>query len=129
MATERFIKTEANQVGEEPDDQTIWWLDTARPIAEKPGFIAVQTYVDKDPNTFVKCTNMRLLFTDPEEYYYVCPQCFFVYEGMQWAGSTRPASPNWHKVAVKKLEKHEQEKGWCEFCDPVFGNGGWTLDL
>jgi hypothetical protein len=23
------------------------------------------------------------------------------------------------------LKKHEETKGWCEFCDPIFGNGGW----
>lgn len=125
----RFIKTTAADIGEEEDyegsiTKTQWWLDKERPIKELPGFIAVQTYSDKDPNNFVKCTGMRNLFTDQAEYYHVCSTCYFTHCRDQWSGSTRAS--NWREHADRSLKKHEETKGWCEFCDPIFGNGGWT---
>lgn len=126
----RFIKTTAEEVGEEPDKpgltETEWWLDTSRPIKEKPGYIAVQTYKGKDPNDFVKCEGMQILFNDQAEYYFVCKDCYSIYRSMQWAGSTR-GGYGWRERANQRLEKHEHTKGWCEFCDPIFGNGGWSL--
>src|SRR5882757_4897196 len=118
----RFIKTTYQEVGEDPDIgiKTWWWLDTGRPIKEKPGYIAVQTYEGKDPNDFVKCDGMQILFTDQAEYYFVCKVCYNVYSNMQWSGSTKALS-GWRNTAEKECKKHESEKGWCEFCDPVFG--------
>lgn len=132
----RFIKTTAEEVGEEPDTytETEWWLDTLRPIlqrrkgdGENQKFIAIQTYKGKDPNDFVKCEGMQLLFTDQAEYYFVCKHCYFIYSSMQWSGGTR-ASSGWRERAEQNLKKHEEQKGWCDFCDPIFGNGGWHLD-
>ena len=128
----RFVKAtpdQVKQIGEGeidlPELKTVWWLDSARPIEDKPGYIAVECYADKDPNDFVKCENMRILFNDQAEYYFVCRDCYSIYSSMQWAGGTR--SSGWRERSQKRLEKHEQTKGWCEFCDPIFGNGGWYL--
>lgn len=128
MEKKRFIKATPEQIGEDEDCMldTQWWLDTGRPIKEKPFFIAVECYKDKDPNDFVKCENMQILFTDQAEYYFVCKDCYSIYRGMQWSGGTRGRS-GWRERAHERLEKHEQKKGWCEFCDPIFGNGGWSL--
>lgn len=126
----RFIKTTAEIAGEEPDIHvsiaTSWWLDTMRPIEESPGFICVQTYAGKDPNDFVKCDGMQILFTDQAEYYFVCKECYSFYRSMQWSGSTR-SSQGWMERAEKNLHKHQETKGWCQFCDPIFGNGGWNV--
>lgn len=126
--TKRFIKATAEVVGEGvmADPATEWWLDTARPIKEKPGFIAVECYKDKDPNDFVKCHGMQILFTDQAEYYFVCKDCYITYRNMQWSGGTR-GSNGWRDRANKRLENHETKKGWCQFCDPIFRNGGWAL--
>lgn len=124
--SKRFIKTTPEEVGEEAYDESEWWLDTMRPIKEKPGYIAVECYKDKDPNDFVKCEDMQLLFTDQAEYYFVCKDCYTTYRNMQWSGGTRGGG-NWRERADKGLHKHEETKGWCEFCDPVFGNGGWCI--
>lgn len=123
----RFIKTTAEVVGEGTDIDlgTEWWLDTMRPIKDKPGYIAVECYKGKDPNDFVKCEGMQILFTDQAEYYFVCKECYSIYRSMQWSGSTRSAG--WRERSKQRLEKHESKKGWCEFCDPIFGNGGWSL--
>jgi hypothetical protein len=122
----RFIKTTSEEVGEGEDPilDTQWWLDTMRPIKEKPFFVTVECYKDKDPNDFVKCEGMQILFNDQAEYYFVCKDCYNTYRGMQFSGSTRGGS-GWRERAEKKRDKHEQTKGWCEFCDPIFGNGGW----
>lgn len=123
----RFIETTAEAIGEEDymPAKTKWWLDTEREINEPQKFIAVQTYADKDPNNFVKCINMRNLFTDQAEYYHVCKLCYAVHSRQQWSGSTRMR--NWRESSDADLKKHEETKGWCEFCDPIFGNGGWSL--
>lgn len=126
MEQKRFIKTTAEEVGEGTYEGSEWWLDTARPIKEKPGYIAVECYKGKDPNDFVKHENMQILFTDQAEYYFVCQSCRSIYGSMQWSGSTRGGS-GWRERANDRLKKHEESKGWCEFCDPIFGNGGWSL--
>ncbi|MPR36595.1 hypothetical protein [Salmonirosea aquatica] len=126
----RFVLTTAEAIGEEPDSKfgkpTKWWLDTARPIGGEPGgFIAVQTYADKDPNDFVQVgDSMGVLFTDQAEYYFVCDRCYQTYAHMQWSGSTK-AAKGWMERARAELLEHKETKGWCEFCDPIFGNGGW----
>lgn len=126
MENKRFIKTTPAIIGEGTYDGSEWWLDTARPINEEPGYVAVECYKDKDPNDFVKCESMQLLFTDQAEYYFVCRDCKSIYGNMQWSGSTRALS-GWREMAQYNLEKHENAKGWCEFCDPIFGNGGWSI--
>jgi len=124
----RFIKTTAEVVGGEVWGlKSEWWLDTARPIKEAPGYIAVECYEGKDPNDFVRCEDMQILFTDKAEYYFVCRSCYSIYRHMQWSGYTGALS-GWRDRAQKRLEKHQTIKGWCEFCDPIFGNGGWHLD-
>lgn len=108
------------------DGETCWYWDTARPAKEgdELPFTAVQVYCDNDPNKFVKIEgDMRLLFTDQAEYYAVCPDCHFIYRHMQWSGSTR--NRNWRQDSQAYLEQHQNQKGWCEFCDPIFGSGGW----
>jgi hypothetical protein len=107
------------------DGETCWYWDTGRPYGED-GFIAVQTYCDRDPNQFVRHEEMVLLFTDQAEYYAVCLSCKSVYGRLQWSGSTR--NPGWETKSQLYLENHISKKGWCEFCDPVFGSGGWRLD-
>jgi len=109
------------------DDETVWYWDTNRPL-ENAGtaYVAVQCYRDKDPNKdVVYHETMRLLFTDQAEYYAVCEGCSSLYNHYQWSGST--SSPNWRSKSATYLKKHQETKGWCEFCDPVFGNGGWIL--
>lgn len=87
-------------------------------------YTAVQAYCNKNPNDFTPIANMRLLFTDQAEYYAVCPDCHSAYSHMQWSGSTR--NRNWREDSQAYLEKHQNQKGWCEFCDPVLGHGGWA---
>ena len=118
----RFVPIENNP--EYPADEfTRWYWDTERPLFPGP-YIAVQCYADRDPNAFVKLEKMWLLFTDQAEYYCVCLDCFAMHRYGQWSGSTR-GGPNWRKNAEDYLERHIEQKGWCEFCDPCFGNGGW----
>lgn len=123
----RFILIENSEFFSN-DGKTKWWFDLKRPlpINFKNPFIAVQCYADKDPNNFVFVENLRLLFTDQAEYYAVCPNCYSIYARLQWSGSTHNSGWRIHSQAY--LEKHQKEKGWCEFCDPIFGNGGWRLD-
>lgn len=125
----RFLPIEDNPIFPN-DGETWWWWDTGRPL--EPGekfigkpFIAVQTYCDRDPNNHVHVEGLRLLFTDQAEYYAVCPNCYSTFAHMQWSGSTR-AHGNWREMARLFLEEHQAKKGWCEFCDPIFGNGGWA---
>jgi hypothetical protein len=130
MSEIRFILIEdPSSIGEKQDAETKWWIDTARPLKypEHPNhpFMIVQTYADKNANDFVKHEKMRLLFNDYAEYYAVCQDCYFTYSDMQWAGSTN--DPDWRNKSARYLEKHLKIKGWCEFCDPVFGNGGWYI--
>jgi hypothetical protein len=105
------------------DGETCWYWDTARPQSEGLPYIAVQAYCNKDPNAFTPVQNMRLLFTDQAEYYAVCPECHSAYRHMQWSGSTR--NRGWRESSQAYLDEHQTQKGWCEFCDPVFGGGGW----
>ena len=106
------------------DGETCWYWDTKRPLEGKQPFVTVQCYCDRDPNQFVPVDDLRLLFTDQAEYYAVCPTCYYAYAHMQWSGST--CIPEWREQSQKYLQKHQREKCWCEFCDPVFGNGGWV---
>jgi hypothetical protein len=112
---------------------TRWWWDIERPVPEKErdnpysSYIAVQTYLDQDPNNFIRHDKLFLVFQDQAEYYYVCANCRDAYSRTQWSGSTRGSS-NWRERAERHLEKHIKTKGWCQFCDPIFGNGGWRLD-
>lgn len=111
------------------DDRTQWWYDTERPLPDDPDYeyVAVQQYRDSDPNDYVRIEGkMALLFTDQCEYYVVCQGCRSLYGSMQWSGGTR-AGHDWRERAEAFREKHQREKGWCEFCDPVFGNGGWSI--
>jgi hypothetical protein len=108
----------------DPSGDTKWYWDTARPLPEG-GFVAKQVYADKNPNDFRRIENLTLLFTDQCEYYAVCQSCREVYCGMQWSGSTR-GGRDWERRAVEYLLAHLATKGWCEFCDPVFGNRGWS---
>jgi hypothetical protein len=126
MEKKRFIKTTPEAVGEGTYNGSEWWLDTDRPIKEAPGYVAVECYKDKDPNDFIKCEDMQLLFTDKSEYYFVCSNCRSIYGHLQWSGSTG-AFTGWRERAELRLKRHEEIKGWCEFCDPIFGNGGWFL--
>lgn len=126
---QRFILIEDQPEDFPITDDTWWWWDTKRAakgesFVGRP-FVAKEVYKGDDPNDFVQCKNMTLLFTDQAEYYAVCQKCRVVYGHMQWSGSTY--NPNWRQRSQDYLEKHKAEKGWCEFCDPIFGNGGWYL--
>lgn len=83
----------------------------------------VFVYFGNDANNFVRHAKMKLLFTDQAEYYAVCLDCYFAHSDQQWSGSTN--QPGWRDRSARYLEKHITNKGWCQFCDPVFGNGGW----
>lgn len=124
----RFIETTAQELGEEPDlyTKTKWWLDTQRPIVDPQKYVAVQTEAEKDPNNFVKVEGLQILYNDQAEYYFVCDFCYTVHRSDQFTGSTRGGN-GWRERAEKKLKQHQETKGWCEFCDPVFGNGGWMI--
>lgn len=120
---ERFILIENNE--EFPiEEETCWYWDTERPLGGDQPYIAVQCYRDRDPNSFIRHEMMALLFTDQAEYYAVCLDCKESFGRYQWSGSTR--NPGWERKSQAYLEKHVAQKGWCEFCDPVFGNGGWV---
>jgi len=56
----------------------------------------------------------------------VCLNCYDIYGHLQWSGSTR-GGYNWRERAQEYLENHIKTKGWCEFCDEIFGLGGWDL--
>lgn len=109
--------------------ETCWYWDKARPTPHLEGdglqdYVAVQCYCTKDPNNYVHISGeMFLLFTDQAEYYVVCDRCYSAYEHLQWSGSTFDA--NWRLESQRYLKEHSERKGWCEFCDPIFGNGGW----
>lgn len=125
MSEQRFHLIENNS--EYPNDgETCWYWDTERPESGGQPFIAVQVYCKHDPNTYVRHGSLRLLFNDQAEYYAVCQSCYDTYRHMQWAGSTR-GPHNWRETAEKYRLERGLECGWCEFCDPVFGNGGWLL--
>lgn len=125
----RFLKTTADFVGEEVSEYypTEWWLDTNRPIKQTPGYIAVEAEIGKDPNNFVKHTSLSILFNDAAEWYYVCSECYYTHSRSQWCGSTR-GTLGWRERAENGRQEHQETKGWCEFCDPIFGNGGWSTD-
>ncbi len=129
----RFILIENNN--DFPNDgETCWYWDTNRLVPEANRdnpewpWIAVQCYCGKDPNNFVQIEpeKFRILYTDKAEYYFVCPNCYDAYCRMQWSGSTRGPG-NWRERAEREKEIHAHKKGWCEFCDPVFGSGGWAI--
>lgn len=124
--TDRFVLIENNPAFP-ANEKTCWYWDTERRLTLKDDhpFVAKQCYTDRNPNDFIRHSEMALLFNDQAEYYAVCLDCKAIYGGMQWAGSTR--APNWQKDSAEYLEEHIEKKGWCEFCDPIFGNGGWTL--
>lgn len=105
------------------DDEACWYWDTERPLKGSQPFVAVKCYRSKDPNQFVRVEGLKLLFTDQAEYYAVCPNCRFAFSHMQWSGSTRKSG--WRERSQRYLKHHQKTKGWCEFCDPIFGNGGW----
>ena len=116
----RFVLINDNP--EFPDDgKTCWYWDTNRPLEKD--YVAVECYCDKDPNQFVYFENLRILYTDQAEYCFVCSSCYFAFSHMQWSGSTH--SPGWREISQRELKIHQKYKGWCEFCDPIFGNGGW----
>ncbi len=123
----RFQKIENNP--QYPADADMcWYWDTEQPVPTEDGpqsYVAVRVASDKDPTQCVRVEKLRLLFTDQAEYYAVCLDCHSAYYYMQWSGSTR--SPGWQKASQQFLERHKA-RGWCEFCDPVFGNGGWVVD-
>lgn len=106
------------------DDDTVWWWDMNRKAEGDQPYIAVQTYKDKNPNDFVRVRPMYILFTDQAEYCAVCENCYYQYRHMQWSGSTQ--APGWEQRSQEYLVDHQNTKGWCQFCDPVFGNGGWV---
>lgn len=124
----RFIPIETFPPDITPDSKTVWWWDTQRPEPEgdEPGypFIAVQTYIGKNPNEAIIFQELFILFTDPLEYYFVCGSCYDTHSHQQWSGSSRGPA-NFQEVAHRFLEKWLKLKGWCQFCDEVFGNGGW----
>ena len=130
----RFVLMEDAPKGErmERSVPTRWWQDTWRPLSEKDEleagyrYMAVEVYAEKDPNNYRPVSDMRLLFTDQCEYYVVCQDCRMVYGHLQWSGSTR-GRRDWREVSEQDRADHERQKGWCEFCDPIFGNGGWRL--
>lgn len=128
MSKDRFIRIEDPSVIEESNSKSgTWWYDTARPFTEgDQPYMAIEVRPDKNPNDFVKCVDMKLVFQDQAEYYAVCGNCYSIYCETQWSGSTR-GGLGWRERANKYLERHQKLKGWCEFCDPIFGNGGWRL--
>lgn len=134
MPRPRFILMEHPPRGHENDERskpTKWWQDTWRPLDADDAdgdqrYVAVEVYADKDPNNYRRIEpEMALLFTDQAEYYCVCGDCRIVYGSMQWSGSTR--ATGWRQDSEDYRQHHQRMKGWCEFCDPIFGNGGWSL--
>lgn len=119
MTTPRFIRNpeEDEPNVRYPEYSQLCWLDTER---NKRMLLPI----NKDPNQFIRHTHMRLLFTDQAEYHVVCFNCYSLYQQMQWSGSTR--NPGWRDQSGRYLAEHIETKGWCEFCDPIFGNGGWS---
>jgi len=79
-----------------------------------------------DPNRARWLDKLFLLFTDQAEYYAVCGSCYGAFIHLQWSGSTR--SRNWRQESREYLDFRLKERAWCQFCDPIFGNGGWIID-
>jgi hypothetical protein len=124
----RFTVMPVPPEGYEADERTIWWYDTWRTLDDpNQPYMAVQTYANKDANDYVPVKRLHLVFQDQAEYYAVCGNCRAIYGSTQWSGSTRGGA-NWRERAEEFLAKHQGEKGWCQFCDPIFGFGGWRLD-
>lgn len=125
MEKQRFVLIE-NDLEFPIEERTCWYWDTKRAAINGQPYIAVQCYRDRNPNTqVVYHESMALLFTDQAEYYVVCLECKSIYSHLQWSGSTR--NPTWREDSATYLKNHQETKGWCEFCDPVFGGGGWHL--
>ena len=132
MGAIRFILIE--HLSDFPDDgKTCWYWDIARQIdtfdsgqpidkSNQP-YIAVQCYKDRNPNKYIKHNRLMILYTDQAEYYFVCSNCYYANITKQWSGNTR--MPDYRAMSLIELKKHTEEKGWCEFCDPCFGSGGW----
>ena len=125
LKTKRFILIEDHEELK-ADERACWYWDTERPLRGSDPYVAKQCYKDRDPNKFVRYEMMALLFTDQCEYFAVCQNCRSTYSHLQWSGHTK--NPSWLQHSAEYLQKHQQEKGWCEFCDPAFGSGGWRLD-
>ena len=127
MSDHRFTLMKDPPEGETTDPRYAWWFDTRRPLDDPAQpYMAVQTRADQDANDYVLVENLTLVFQDQAEYYAVCPNCRSIYGSTQWSGSTR-VGPDWRERAQAWLEKYQREKGWCQFCDPVFGSGGWRI--
>lgn len=113
MDEQRFVRAPK----EDDKEYGYWaWLDT-----KQDKYYVM--YPGKDPNQAVIHQKMSLIFTDQAEYYAVCPSCRSRFGHMQWSGFTR--NPGWRQESAEYLKEHIEKRGWCEFCDPIFGNGGW----
>ena len=98
------------------------WLDTK---TNEFMFTTDDAGVVMDPNQSILYEKLFLLFNDQAEYYAVCDNCHALYRSMQWSGSTQ--GPNWRETSQQFLEWRMKNRPWCQFCDPIFGNGGWDL--
>lgn len=121
----RFVPIGATTGKHADDAETRWWYDHWRPLNDQAQpYMAVQVYAQRDPNAYVPImAEMCLLFIDQAAFYIVCAGCYDRFCADQWSGSTHGGS-GWQANAEKVRQQHERLKGWCEFCDPVFGNGG-----
>jgi hypothetical protein len=70
---------------------------------------------------------LRILWTDQAEYYFVCADCYAIHRDRQWSGSTRGRG-DWRGRALRELEAANREHRECEFCGVQDGNGGWMDD-
>jgi len=126
MTEPRFVLIEDDQ--DFPSNEKVcWWWDKHRSlkgISLHQPFVAMQQYVGTDPNNYVHHTELYLLFTDQVEWYIVCRKCYEANRSKQWSGSAE--NRNWEEESRLALRAHKSTKCWCEFCDPVFGNGGWA---
>ncbi len=98
-----------------------WWDTKTNEIL----FTTDDDGIIMDPNQAVIYEELFLLFTDQAEYFTVCDDCHALYRSTQWSGST--CNPNWQEKSQRFLEWRMKNRPWCQFCDPIFGNGGWIL--
>lgn len=124
----RFIRIQDHDKYPE-DGGSVWYWDTGRPTPHLEGdglddYVAVQVRKGKDPNRkVVYHNNLRLLFEDGTKYFAVCMPCYYGFAFGQWKGTG--IDSEWRDKSGRYLKYHQDVNGWCEFCDPVFGTGGW----
>ncbi len=127
----RFIKVDAEKIGQVASPDVQWWLDKAQPLSRvnRSGYplplyryLNLDLPIGKDPNDFVPVVgDMKIIACEVLEFAFVCLCCFESNPSRQYDGVSKfknGMSPE------KCRGYHQRVNGWCHVCDPIFGNGG-----